>query len=170
MRQAATRIWALTAVAALLTSGPFTPAARASCGDYVTISHGNGPPAPHDRPQHHSDGRGMPGQEGQPGERFSARPAHALDGPAAPRPSPCPRCPNQPAEPGKAPCRGPACSHGPMPLPVPTTAGEGPQDHWACWQSLLGLAASESVERHCLRDRTGRVHHVFPVYHPPRPA
>src|SRR5947209_8541554 len=112
MTRYATSNWPRLLAAALLAwlaQGVVAPAtARASCGDYVTFSHGEG----QSRPSHHP--------------------------PAVPRPAPrnltpcCDQVPNDLLAPGPAPCRGPGCSGNPLPAsePLTTTSQAGGQDHW----------------------------------------
>jgi hypothetical protein len=80
--------------------------------------------------------------------------------------SPCQRCPR---EPGKPPCRGPWCSDAPVPMPVPPSTVEHVEQQWACWWAAQRGADGEPMDLHVLRDDQDRIHHVFPIYHPPRP-
>jgi hypothetical protein len=128
--------------------------ARASCGDYVSVggSHGQPDMAPHDapRPSPHVD------ESGLPGSLTHVRPA-----------LPCSRCP---AAPGKSPCQGPWCSNSPAPLPAPVTAGGAEPDGWACWWQEAGAPAPDMIRRGPNDSCFIRIHHVDPIFHPPRPV
>jgi hypothetical protein len=53
--------------------------------------------------------------------------------------------------------------------PPPTTA-EVSHDPWALY-GTVPLAGDPEPTAHALAgDAANRVHHVFPIYHPPRPA
>jgi len=155
--------WAFPAsavIAAFLVQGALAPTARASCGDYVNMGSHGSPVA-----QHHTT---QSSNQNGSGTQSEQRPAKSeLDPQPTPRPTPCQRCPN---EPGKAPCRGPACSGEQTPLTVPATTVELVRDHWACWWSALQLGESPSTPHAFLTEQLGRVHRVAPIFHPPRMA
>jgi hypothetical protein len=138
--------------------------AQASCGDYVTM-------------QSHRGG------ELAPGVSFleSIKPlfqtlvqtsadehADRLQPVTRPRSVLCQRCPYSPVTPGNLPCRGPWCSDGRAPIaPAPTTV-ERPLDQWGLCHGEIALGNSEAIPHEFLRDCAERVHHVSPIYHPPR--
>jgi hypothetical protein len=161
---------AVAAVAALLAMGWYAPSqALASCGDYVTITSGHRLSGQHNQ----SPPSELPPPVFDESSRFADREAMSLRlgttfvarEPA--RPSPCRQCPSQPSD---APCQGPWCSgnHLPMPVPVPTTANNV-EDHVACWAAGDMTCSSEQIGLHVLCDQLHRVHHIFPIFHPPRP-
>jgi len=159
--RSSTWVHATSAVAAaFLALGLFAPSARASCGDYVSM-------ASHGKPAAHTSSGGQHSS----GTQSEQRPAKSeLETPPAPRPTPCQRCPHAPGEPGKAPCRGPACSGDPAPLTVPATTVELVRDHWAAWWCAFQLADFSSTPHAFLTEQSGRIHRVSPVFHPPRIA
>jgi len=81
-------------------------------------------------------------------------------------PAPCRQCPMAP---GDTPCQGPWCSGSHLPMPVPPTTIDNVQDHWACWRSTGAHDNGEHVGLNLPHDQLDRVHHVFPIFHPPRP-
>jgi hypothetical protein len=150
------------ALVALLTLGWFAPSrALATCGDYLTM-------------RHHSDtGQQIPAlpvfDTGLPTHGFPTDTEllrHELFRRETSRPVPCQRCPTAP---GEAPCQGPWCSGNHAPMPVPTAPVENSQDPWACWWFAPLAAEGQQVHRAGLDAELNRVHHVFPIFHPPRP-
>jgi hypothetical protein len=132
----------------------------ASCGDYVTMTPGHGQPSGHEFAMPlfnivtpHTD-------DAQPTGSLLASTRTPIAYPDLP---PCQRCP------GKPPCRGPWCSGGPEPLPVPPSTVEQPQEQWAYWWLSHFGADHRRIALYLQSDTQDRVHHVFPIYHPPRP-
>lgn len=140
MTRVAPRFWVFSALAlGLAIQGLFAPQARASCGDYVTIVRSDGSVSPHDMPQ-------------PPGEQWPS------SGPSS----------RSLVVPGKQPCQGPWCSGSHRPLTAPASTVEQARDHWACWWSAFLCDISAALGSTCLVDEAGRVHRVFPFFHPPR--
>jgi hypothetical protein len=83
------------------------------------------------------------------------------------RPLPCRQCP---ATPGQAPCQGPWCSGSHRPLTVPTTTTPSPREDSAVCASMPRFGTSEPIAHAFLDDQAARIHHVLPIYHPPRSA
>jgi hypothetical protein len=83
------------------------------------------------------------------------------------RPLPCRQCP---ATPGQAPCQGPWCSGSHSPLTVPATTAPSPREDSAVCDSLPRFGTSEPIAHAFLDDQAARIHHVLPIYHPPRSA
>jgi hypothetical protein len=53
-------------------------------------------------------------------------------------------------------------------MPVPTTANNV-EDHVACWTAGDITCSGVQIGLHVLCDPLHRVHHIFPIFHPPRP-
>jgi hypothetical protein len=143
----------------------FAPArALAACGDHVTMARQPGdavPLAPVYVPATPtpilSAARGAP--ELLAGQAIR----HEM-----PRPIPCPRCPATPDQP---PCQGPSCSGSQSPLTVPATTAPGPHDDTAvCWWSVPRFGDTDPIPYAFLDYQAARIHHVLPIYHPPRSA
>jgi hypothetical protein len=163
---------ATAAIAALLALGWCAPSrVLASCGDYVTTASERGHSA------HHASPPSAPSElpplvvfdlTSRPGDReamsLSLGSPYVVREPA--RPTPCQQCPLQPKN---APCQGPWCSGNPAPMPLPTTV-EPVEDHWACCSAEGILCSGEQIGLQMLDDQQDRIHHVFPTFHPPRPA
>jgi hypothetical protein len=134
----------------------------ASCGDYLTMTPGHGQPSGHDSmvPSFTIVSQRTDAQQTN---SLLASPIAPIAYPELP---PCQRCPQ---EPGKPPCRGPWCSGGPEPLPVPPSTAEQPQEQWAYWWLSHIGADHRRIALYLLSDTQDRVHHVLPIYHPPRP-
>jgi hypothetical protein len=167
VRRSPARSWAVTLgalVAALAVEGWFAPAAHATCGDYLAHPTDGAHPR-------HTMPRQQPGTPDMPGQHAPAAvPFEASGEGDVPEPPPCRRCPHEPGTPGKAPCEGPWCSDNHAPPPAPPTTIERTSDHWACLWSLLRPGTPDRVWLAFLREQSMRVHHVFPIYHPPRAA
>lgn len=136
---------------ALAVYGWAAPAARASCGDYVT----------------------MPGQHHEPGETQVTQPAahtirHALSHNRQPTaiPIPC-GCPSRPEAP---PCRGPWCSGHPQPAPAPTSTVEKPHETWAICSMIGRLDRTHSIAARPVATTDRGCPFVLRIYHPPRAA
>jgi hypothetical protein len=166
MRRVVSRYRVLRSAAvpvALLSLEWFAPSrVLATCGDYLTM-------------RHHSDtaqqipalpvfDTGLPTFPTEPELAQLLR--HDLVRRETSRPVPCQQCP---AAPGEAPCQGPWCSGNHAPMPVPTAPVENSQDPWACWWSATQGAEGQQLHRIVLDAELNRVHHVFPIFHPPRP-
>jgi hypothetical protein len=132
--------------------------AHASCGDYITMARDHDLSVVHGAPQLvYDDNQVVP----------DALP-HRLSGLAQHEPAqplPCRKCP---AAPGQAPCQGPWCSGSHVPMPAPPTTTASVLDPWTLGGSLEVLE-QVPADRSLLAEQRGRVHHVFPVFHPPRP-
>jgi hypothetical protein len=143
----------------------------ASCGDYLIRPSPNGPTVPHDAPRSAPDDFGMP-DHGIPTGVW--RPFTASSPKLSPHdvwlPRPCHRCPHNPVSPDERPCHGPWCSGIPSPMiPLPTSV-ERPYQQWAFAGSAPSPGESGPIPHAFLCKQANRVHHVFPVYHPPRSA
>jgi hypothetical protein len=165
MRRAAfqSRISRSAAVlAALLTFGWIAPSrALATCGDYIAMPGHHGQPAA-EAPDFASGTprRGVPAALELP-QLLSEKLVRTDTSP----PQPCRQCP---AAPGQAPCPGPWCSGSHSPLTVPPTTVEGPrQDNAVCWAAPR-CSDSETIPHAFLDEQVARIHHVLPIYHPPR--
>lgn len=159
------RPWVQSAIAvltALVAMGWCAPSrALATCGDYVMSGHGA--TEPHESaplPVFDASSRPLDHEALPPllGSAFTAR--------TLAKPAPCRQCPTSP---GDAPCEGPWCSGSHQPMPVPPTTVDNVQDHWACWRSTTARDTGMQVGLRMPNDRLDRVHHVFPIFHPPRP-
>jgi hypothetical protein len=145
-----------TLLAALLAVLWYAPLpAHASCGDYVTVATPHGT-----KPAVHPSG--MP-QSGGP----SRPPGTRGQQPSLP---PCQQCPFRPAAPGNPPCQGPWCSGSHLPMAPPTTTVERSSEQCALCETVTLLSHPEPIPRAFLRDQADRVHHVSPIYRPPRTA
>ena len=159
-------------ITALLAAGWCAPAtAHASCGDHVTIMPGHGPHFVREMASLRAMISDASHSEGQPrslagsmllGSRASAE--------TTPRSAPCGRCPFSPAGPERVPCRGPWCSGGPSPMNSPPTTAEGPCEQKALSGSALQPGHGVAMRLAFGQDQGWPVHHVFPIYHPPRIA
>jgi hypothetical protein len=137
------------AILASLAAAPSV--ARATCGDYVSMPQHGQPSANH-------------------GFSFGGVISSLVPMGGAARgfgemPPPCRRCP---AAPGKQPCQGPWCSDNHAPMTPPTTTSPSPHQEWALRSFSDLLDASAAIPLGFFRDHADRVHHVFPIYHPPR--
>jgi hypothetical protein len=134
---------------ALIAAAALAPAtARASCGDYVTVSHPARPNAPSDyKPSHTLPDRP---EKVNPGSRH---------------------LPGRPVLPCQLPCHGPGCSGTPVPPPAPvSTAGpKASQDPWDCLLSVpvSGYADSDTLPSDGILGHP--IHRGLSIYHPPRP-
>jgi hypothetical protein len=172
MRQVAIQSRALlrTAILASLAAlGWFAPTrVEASCGDYVTIVPHGAVPMQHRMPiSGHT-----PATQGQD-IPTNFTPRHAPDRLGStqhvPLPSaPCRQCPFDPANPGNAPCQGPWCSGNHGPLTVPATTHESPREDSAVCGSVPRVGDAKPIPHAFLDDQAARIHHVVPIYHPPR--
>jgi len=54
-------------------------------------------------------------------------------------------------------------------MPVPASTVDNVNDNWACWWSSNAHQTGEQIGLQLLHDQQARVHHVFPIFHPPRP-
>jgi hypothetical protein len=165
MRRAAfqSRISRLAAaLAVFLTLGWFAPSrALATCGDYIAMSGQHG--------QHSTQAPEFAPEISTPGFHIARELPQLLSEKSVRhdpvRPSPCRQCP---AAPGQAPCQGPWCSGSHSPLTVPPTTVESPrQDNAVCW-SMPCLGDAEPITHAFLDEHAARIHHVLPIYHPPR--
>jgi hypothetical protein len=151
MKRYATTSWARFLAAALLAwlgQGTVAPsAARASCGDYVTVSSGEGETTPSHQPP--APTRPCPGNVTPCREHV---PAEALPD-------------------SQVPCRGPGCSGNPVPPPEPltTVSPEGGQDHWVCLVSLPVFLPADPGDPRTEPGALRPVRHGLSVFHPPRP-
>jgi hypothetical protein len=153
---------AIAALAGLLVMGWCAPSRLlASCGDYVTSGHGRS--APHEMSPLPVFDVNTPllDREGLPQMLNTAFAVRNLA-----RPGPCQQCPMAPSD---TPCQGPWCSGSHVPMPVLPSTIEHVQDHWACWGSAEANDPGEQVGLHVFQDQQDRIHHVFPIFHPPRP-
>jgi hypothetical protein len=153
MKRYATTGWLrflAAALPALLAWGTFAPsAARASCGDYVTVSNPNAPTPHGDR---------------SPSHQPPTKPESV---------TPCSQhTPSDPTPPCRTPCQGPGCSGSPLPAPAPVSAaGQGSsQDHWDCLLTVPVLARSEASAPRPADGAARPFRHTLPVFHPPRTA
>jgi hypothetical protein len=137
------------ALPALLACAVAPTAARASCGDYVTIAHPNGTTPQGDRTPSH-----------QP----SAKPEKV---------TPCSQhSPGDPTLPCQTPCEGPGCSGNPLPASAPVSAagsGGGPNHPDGLLTLPVHVRAEVSVPQ-AGDDPARPVRHPLPVFHPPRTA
>jgi hypothetical protein len=152
------------ALAVLLILGWLIPSrALATCGDYLTMRHH----ADTGQPLFPAFGTGLSTQVlPADSELLQMLQDIGVRGETT-RPVPCQQCP---ASPGEAPCQGPWCSGSHAPMPVPTAPVETSQDTWACWWSAHQAAQGQQLHRTMLDADLNRVHHVFPIFHPPRPV
>jgi hypothetical protein len=134
---------ALLALAAGAAVAP--AAARASCGDYVTVAKPAAPSLPRSTP-------------------LPARPEKV---------TPCSRHDSEgPVPPCRLPCYGPGCSGLPQPAPAPASAAgtSAGQDQWDCLLILPVCAHTEAAAPQPDGTRGRPVRRGPSVYHPPRPA
>ena len=54
-------------------------------------------------------------------------------------------------------------------MPVPRSTADTVERTWACWSSTEAHAVGEPIGLQVLHNQQARVHHVFPIFHPPRP-
>lgn len=82
---------------------------------------------------------------------------------------PCQQCPQKPSQPGKAPCRGPECSGGETPLPVPPSTGlERVPENWAYfWMTLLVPEKGAQFLGFGI-EAVAPLQHSLAIFHPPR--
>jgi hypothetical protein len=154
----------VAALAVLLILGWFAPSrALATCGDYLTMRHHGGT----EQSQLPLFANGASTQALPTDSELLQLLPHAPIRGETTRPVPCQQCP---ASPGEAPCQGPWCSGSHAPMPVPTAPVETSQDSWACWWSAQQAAQGQQLHRTMLDADLNRVHHVFPIFHPPRPV
>jgi hypothetical protein len=52
----------------------------------------------------------------------------------------------------------------------PTTTAPAPHQEWALPGGGDWLDRSDAIPHGFFRDHADRIHHVFPIYHPPRSA
>jgi hypothetical protein len=151
------RTWTAIAIALAASVWCAPSRALASCGDYITMTRDHGPfqaPAAPQFVQNDSSRLETEFVRDVLGRLAQHVPAPSL---------PCQKCP---VAPGQAPCQGPWCSGNHVPIPAPPTTVGPLQDAWACGFDVL--AARTPVGVSLLAEQRGRVHHVFPVFHPPR--
>jgi hypothetical protein len=157
---------------AMLAVGWFAPArATASCGDYVARTPGGSMPA-------HPEAPRLPDQV--PDTPLDARLIHfstqlaggdlLLNRVPARMPAPCVPCQGRPARPDAPPCEGPWCSGSHRPLTPPPSPVQRPHEQWPWCGTGARPDASEALPHAGPHGQADRVHHVFPVFHPPRPA
>jgi hypothetical protein len=170
MRYATTRSWAFypaATLAALLGLGWCAPMrALGSCGDYVTMSSHASSSTPHSIPYLRSGDFGTARHNAPPFETT----AMGGDDVALPAPVPCGQCPERTGSPGRVPCQGPWCSGSNDPMTPPTSVVERPLDPWGLCCSAAILKRADSFSHTFLRGDSDRIHHVSPIYRPPRSA
>jgi hypothetical protein len=155
------RAYYRTAILILLAAlGWFAPSrVQATCGDYLTVGT-----AVHHMPAISGRDVQMPAHAFTT-DSFHSQTLDARNYVQTPIPaSPC-RCP---ADPGKAPCRGPLCSGSHSPLNVPPTTVEGPRNDGAAGWPLPRFGDFEPLTHAFLDVKPARIHHVLLIYHPPR--
>ncbi len=140
----------------------------ASCGDYVTMRPHSDPSIEQTMP---------PPNPSESGVRGTVGISHLIQQPAtgaglaesAPAPAPCRQCPYQPA-PGRGPCRGPWCSGNSSPLAAPPSAAPRSVEQADLFQLAALPAAHDLVLHAYLSGHADAIHHIVPIYHPPRSA
>jgi hypothetical protein len=158
---------ACAAVLAALAVGCVAPSrVLATCGDYIAMNAHGSPSEPHAMPHWLPSNSVIAGHNAPP-----LRTAVLLPGEGAlPAPAPCGQCPGPSGSPFRVPCQGSWCSGSNAPMTPPTTVVEGPHDPWCLCCSAAILNHADTISHAFLRGHSDRVHHVFPIYHPPRPA
>jgi hypothetical protein len=148
-------------LAALLAAAWLVPASvQASCGDYLTMLQHS------DSPVHFAASETSPGTPPNSLPQTQVKNAAPSELPLR---HPCERCPRNPGRPGNIPCQGPSCSGNSNPVTLPTTTAETPRDRAIC-TTPRWLGEPEAIPCALLREHAHRVHHAFPIYHPPRSA
>jgi hypothetical protein len=154
------------ALAALAAACVAPSRVQAACGDYLTMTPHGG------TLNSHGITNSMPRDFGMREYGVAAPQTAAVlaRDVAAPAPVPCGQCPDGSGSPARVPCQGPWCSGSNAPLTPPTTVVETLQDPWGLCCSAALLNHADSISHAFLRGHSDRVHHVFPIYHPPRRA
>jgi hypothetical protein len=170
---ATSRVRITAAIAlAMLALGWLAPArAFASCGDYVSMTPHGSMPAHHDAPPPMVHDSVMPvSGSWDPVPAWLAGGDLLLNRVPARMPAPCVPCQGRPAAPDAPPCEGPWCSGSHRPLTPPPTPVERPHEQWP-WCGAGAVPDDSGALPHAgPHGPADRVHHVFPVFHPPRPA
>jgi hypothetical protein len=163
------RLLIRTALAAALVSiGCFAPTrAHASCGDYVTIGAHHGAALDYGTPHVAIFGWSTHDVAAPSRAQRDEQPAVAAVAPVAPA---CGHCPLRPHSPGNVPCQGPGCSSYPGPLATPPSIVETSGKQWGALELPTVLVEIGQIPHRYLSTLLDRVHHVVPVYHPPRSA
>jgi hypothetical protein len=164
MRRTAFQPWACVRAAivvSLAVLGWFVPAQSfASCGDYVTM-------VPHTTPAQQGSPPPVTGSPAPSHDAISQVHEQMLGTQEFAQPAPCRRCPSRPTQPGK-PCQGPWCSNQNSPLSVPPSTSPAPRDDNGVCAPTAQPSDSEAISHDLATNRAARVHHVFPIDHPPK--
>ncbi len=134
---------AITGAALTLDASVWPSVVRGSCGDYVTVLSPTETPMPH----------------------HDARPSTVPETQQSVPSAPCSRCPFAP---NKDPCQGASCSGDQAPLVPPVTTVDRHHESWACWSGMLTPSRSDGVPVRRCSSPLLRIHHIDPIFHPPR--